>query len=138
MNPLLAPVLPLVAAPLSLAPLGRRFAPAVTLAAAGLAFGLAATAGVLVAGGGPLIAIPGWIELDGLGAVVLLVVTFVAATAALFSWGYLDAHGTSPARVRAYCVQFNLFVFALALVPVLAQPALVWIAIEFTAVFSVL
>jgi hydrogenase-4 component F len=35
-------------------------------------------------------------------------------------------------------VHFNLFIFALMLVPVLAQAAFVWIAIEFTSLFSVL
>jgi hydrogenase-4 component F len=132
------PLLPFAAVLLSLLPLGKRFAPAVTLIAGIAAFALAIPDALRVVSEHRVVGIPGWLELDGLSAILLLLVTFLSATAALFSWGYLAAHGTELPRIRFYCVHFNLFVFALMLVPALVQPAFVWIAIEFTALFSVL
>jgi hydrogenase-4 component F len=135
---ILVPLLPLVAAVLSLVRAGTRLASSVTLAAAVAALALAGYDARLVITVGTVRAIPGWVELDGIGAALLLLAAFVSVTAALFSWGYMAAHERDPGRLRSYYVQFNLFTFSLALVPVLAQPALVWIAIELTAVFSVL
>jgi hydrogenase-4 component F len=131
-------LIPFSAVLLSLVPLGKRFAPAVTLIASLAALALAVCSLTSVLAHQKVVAIAGWVELDGLGAILLLLITFVGATAALFSLGYIAAHESEARRVGAYCAHFNLFVFALDLVPVLAQPALVWIAIEFTAVFSVL
>lgn len=135
---ILVPLLPLVAALLSLVPAGRRFAPLVTLAAAVVSLALAVVTAAGVLATHEVIAISGWVAADGLSALLLLLVTFANTTSALFSWGYIDVHERDVARVRSYYAHFNLFAFALALVPVLAQPALVWIGIEFTAVFSVL
>lgn len=138
MSLILIPLLPLVAALVSLLPLGKRFAPAVTLAAAVGSLVLAIGSALHVVAEQRVIAIGGWVELDGFSAILLLLVTFVNASAALFSWGYIARHESETPRIRSYYAHFNLFLFSLALVPVLAQPALVWIAIEFTAVFSVL
>jgi len=134
----IVPLLPLAATLLSPVPAGKRFAPAVTLIAAVAALILATIEALRVVTEHIVAPIPGWVELDGLGALLLLLVTFVGAMAALFSWGYIGAHESRVDRIRSYCVHFNLFLFSLILVPVLFQPALVWIAIEFTAVFSVL
>lgn len=140
MNPTLViiPLLPLAASLISPLRLGRRFPLAATLVANVAAFVLAVIDALAVVATGRVVSIAGWVELDGFGATVLLLITFVTAAAALFSWGYITHHESSATRVRSYGVHFNLFAFALALVPVLAEPALVWIAIEFTAVFSVL
>lgn len=135
---ILIPLLPFAAVLLSLLPLGRRFALAVTLIAETGAFALAVGEALRVVAEQRVVAIAGWVELDGLSATLLLLVTFLSGTAALFSWGYIAAHEDEPRRIRSYCAHFNLFVFALVLVPVLAQPAFVWIAIEFTSLFSVL
>jgi hydrogenase-4 component F len=135
---ILIPLLPVAAVSLSLMPLGKRFAPAVMLAAATLTFFLAIAEALRVVVDHRVVAVSGWVELDGLSATLLLLVTFLSATAALFSWGYISAHWQESNRIRSYCVHFNLFIFALVLVPVLAQPAFVWIAIEFTSLFSVL
>jgi hydrogenase-4 component F len=135
---LLIPALPLIAVPLSFVPLGRRFAPAITIAATVASLGLTIWSVARVVTEQRLIGIAGWVELDGFGATMLLLITFVNAGGALFSWGYVAAHERRPRRIRSYCAHLNAFAFSLALVPVLAQPALVWIAIEFTAVFSVL
>jgi hydrogenase-4 component F len=135
---LVIPLLPLTAVFLSFLPLGKSFGPAITILAGVLAFGLAIAEALAVVAQHKVIAILGWVELDGLSATLLLLVTFLSSTAALFSWGYIGAHNQELDRVRSYCAHLNLFIFALMLVPVLAQPALVWIAIEFTALFSVL
>jgi hydrogenase-4 component F len=132
------PLIPLAAVLLSLLPLEKRFAPAVTILAGMAVFALAIGESLRVVDQQRVVAIAGWVELDGLGAVVLLLATVVGTTAALFSWGYLGAYEHEARRIRSYCAHFNLFVFALVLVPVLAEPALAWIGIEFTAVFSVL
>jgi hydrogenase-4 component F len=138
MSLIFIPLLPLAAALLSLLPLGRRFAPAVTVLTAVTALGIAVLDSSRVVADHRLVAMAGWVELDGLGAILLLLNTFLGATAALYSWGYVAAHETDVRRVCSYFAHFNLFVFSLVLVPVLAQPAFVWIAIEFTSLFSVL
>jgi hydrogenase-4 component F len=135
---LVIPLLPLTAVFLSFLPLGKFFGPAITVLAGVLAFGLVISEALAVVAQHRVITIPGWVELDGLSVTLLLLVTFLSSTAALFSWGYIGAHHQELNRIRSYCAHLNLFIFALMLVPILAQPALVWIAIEFTALFSVL
>ena len=138
MTLILIPLLPLAAVLLSLLPLGKRFAPAVTLLAAIGSFALTVVGALRVGTEREVVAIAGWVQLDGFSATLLLVVTFLSVTAALFSWGYIVVHEHEAQRIRSYFAHFNLFTFSLALVPVLFQPALVWIAIEFTSIFSVL
>jgi hydrogenase-4 component F len=135
---ILIPFVPLAAVLLSLVPSGKRFAPGATLIASVAALALAISSTLDVLSHERVTVIAGWVELDGFGATLLLLTTFVSATAALFSLGYIAAHESESRRIRSYCLHFNLFVFALILVPILAQPALVWMAIEFTALFSVL
>lgn len=135
---IVVPLLPLAAVLLSLLPLGRRFAPTITLLASIASFGLSIALAQSVARNLEVVAIAGWVQLDGFGATLLLLVTFLSVTAALSSWGYVAVHEYDAPRIRSYFVHFNLFTFSLALVPVLFQPALVWIAVEFTSVFSVL
>ncbi|HVB39167.1 MAG TPA: proton-conducting transporter membrane subunit [Vicinamibacterales bacterium] len=132
------PLIPLAAVLLSRLPLGTRFAPAVTLLAAATAFALAVRTALRVVAARELVALAGWLSVDGLSALVWLLVTFVSLMAALYSWGYLAAHESDARRIRSYYAHFNLFVFALVLVPLMAEPAVTWIAVEFTAVFSVL
>lgn len=138
MSLILVPLLPMTAVLLSLLPLEKRFAPVVTLLTQIAIFGMALSLALQVSTGRTVIGLANWLELDGLSALVLLLVTFVALTAALFSWGYIFAHEKVARRIRFYYAQFNLFVFALVAVPLLVEPAFVWIAIEFTAMFSVL
>lgn len=135
---LLIPLLPLAAVGVSLIPLGRRLAPTATVVAALTAFTLAVLSGAQVVRWHEVVDIANWVQLDGFAAVLLLLIAFVNLTAAVFSWGYIEAHELSARRMRSYYVHFNLFAFSLALVPVLTQPALEWIAVEFTSVFSVL
>ena len=62
----------------------------------------------------------------------------VAMTSALFSWGYIRiraAHG-GPWKEQNYYALFNLFVMSLVAVPVLANVALMWVAVELTTLLS--
>jgi len=128
--------LPLLAAIISWLPLGRQVAPIATLAACVTAAILALTDAMAVAAGGQVWAVRNWVELDGLGALILLLVATVATTAALFSWGYM-AREREARHLRRYYANFNLFVFAMLAVPVLVEPAVVWTAVELTTIFGV-
>jgi hydrogenase-4 component F len=129
-------VLPLVAALISWIPLGRRVAPAVTLSASVAALILAGRAALKVASGAPVSAVSDWVELDGLGALILGLVATVGTTAALFSWGYI-AREEDAGHLRRYYSNYNLFVFSMLAVPMLVEPALVWTAVELTTIFGI-
>jgi hydrogenase-4 component F len=135
---LLIPLLPLAAVLLSLLPLGKRFAPTVTVVLTLASLVLTVMSAAAVRATREVVAIPGWVALDGFAAIMLLAIAVVSVTAALFSYGYIAVHEHEPQRVRSYYAHFNLFTFSLFLVPILFQPALEWIAVEFTSVFSVL
>jgi hydrogenase-4 component F len=128
--------LPLLAALISWLPLGRQVAPLATLSASIAATVLAGAAALQVAAGGQVCAIRNWVELDGLGALMLLLVATVATTAALFSWGYMGREPDAR-HLRRYYSNFNLFVFSMLCVPILDEPALVWTAVELTTIFGV-
>jgi len=80
----------------------------------------------------------GWFVVDGLGALVLLVVSFVCTLAAVFAGGYmrhLDGHAD---RLWWFYANYNLLFFALVAAVALAQPILVWVAVELITLFAVL
>ena len=83
----------------------------------------------------------GWFYIDAVGALFLLTVAVVNCTAAIYSAGYVRAaHDGVPiagGALRRYYVQFNLFAFAMLLIPLLANLGLVWIALELTTLASV-
>ena len=118
--------------------LGRRFARQITLAAATLVLILAACVGLEAEQTGRVQAISGWLTCDGLGALVLLLVAFVAFTASVFSWGYIRHRtaGRSRDLERYYYGLYNLFVLSMLSVPMLADVALMWVAVELTTLFS--
>ena len=79
-----------------------------------------------------------WIMVDGLSALILLLIAVVATTAAIYSVGYM-AHGAlTPGRLRLYYANYNLFVFSMLAIPLLAEPTLVWIVVELTTLCSAL
>lgn len=128
--------LPLIAALISAIPLGRRVAPAVTLASCVTVLALTIAAALRVVAGGSVVAIRNWIAIDGLSALVLLLVATVGSTAALFSWGYI-AREKSSRHLRRYYSNYNLFVFAMLSVPTIMEPNLVWTGVELTTILSV-
>ena len=130
--------IPLAAAILSAFSRPPRIGAAVTLsgAAAICFFAFRGALAVLAAPGHVLVAVPHWIALNALGALILLLVAFVNLTAALFSMGYMDF--TETGGNRRYFLSFNLFAFSMLVVPLIANPNIIWIAVELTTLFSVL
>lgn len=133
-------VIPLIAAGLSLIPLGRRFAPAVTLIGAVAVLIASLCVALRVASGNRVVMIENWMSCDGLSALVLLLIALVGVTAALFSWGYVEKinHGNGHEKLRYYYANYNLFLLSLLAVPLFVELALVWIAVELTTLLSVL
>lgn len=87
---------------------------------------------------GRAIAIPGWIEVDGLGCLVLLLVTFVCTLAAIYAGGYMRHGSSSKARLWWFYSNYNLLVFALAVVPAIERTNLVWVGVELVTLFATL
>jgi hydrogenase-4 component F len=82
--------------------------------------------------------IRGWIEIDGLGALVVLLVSFVCTLAAVFSHGYMRHGSDHKDRLWWFYCNYNLLVFALIIVPALTDPNLVWVGVELVTLFAVL
>jgi hydrogenase-4 component F len=131
-------IVPLLASGLSSLPLGRRFAAPITLFASMVVLGLAVAVALEAARTGHVAASGEWLTCDGLGALVLLLVAFVGFTAALFSWGYIGERVKrgSQKNLRLYYALYNLFVLSMLAVPLLANVALMWIAVELTTLLS--
>ena len=136
-------LLPLVAALLVCIPLGKRWVPGVTVVSclADLIL-IARLARRVVAGRAPdeLLdpAWSKWIAVDGLSALILLLVALVATTAAIYSVGYVAHEYPASKKLRLYHANYNLFIFSMLAIPVLAEPTLVWIVVELTTLCSAL
>jgi len=79
-----------------------------------------------------------WVSVDGLSALILLLVSFIATTASIYSVGYIDREHLSGRKLRVYYASYNLFVFSMLAIPLVAEPTLVWIAVELTTLTSAL
>jgi hydrogenase-4 component F len=128
-----------LAAALSLIPVGKRFAPLVTLVASVAVFLLSIQAALATLNGSEVVAIRDWIACNSLSALILLLVSFIGMTATIFSWGYVatTVAATDDRKIRRYYSRLNLFLFSMLAVPLFSQLALVWIAVELTTLFSV-
>jgi hydrogenase-4 component F len=129
--------IPLIAGLLCSLRLFRSIAWGVTVTSSWLAFGLAVYVSAKVIAGGEVVALPGWLAADGLSALVLILVSFVCALAAVYAGGYMR-HDHDRERLWPFYANLNLLVFALLVVPTLAEPNLVWVAVEMVTLFSVL
>ena len=132
-------IVPAIAALLSLP--SRRAAPWVSLASSLVVLALCAKAALAVSDGQILQGLEGGLVLDAFGGLYLLLVAFVGVTAALYAIGYLHAHYVEhaqalPPRYRAYWPLYHLFMISMLAVPLIANLAVVWIAIELTTIFS--
>jgi len=138
----LAPVIPLLAALACLLIKDGKAREYVTVAgtAALSASALSAVAAVL-AGGIPT-ALGGILRMDALSSYMLMIISLLSFVTAIYSVEYLrvelaaseideDAH-------RYYYILFNVFVATMAVVPMLDNLALLWIAIEATTLVSAL
>jgi hydrogenase-4 component F len=101
-----------------------------------LALALAVARDVIIHG--RVIGIPGWLEADGFSALMLVLVSFVGALAALFAGGYMRHNKEQAGRVWWFYCDLNLFVFALIVTPALADPNLVWVGVELITLFAIL
>lgn len=131
-------IVALLAGGFALLPVGRCFAAPVTIISSAIVLVLAIAIAVEAARTGRVAASGEWLTCDGLGALVLLLVAFVGFTASLFSWGYIGEsikHGRRKS-VQLYYALYNLFVLSILAVPLLANVALMWIAVELTTLLS--
>jgi hydrogenase-4 component F len=128
-----------VAAVLSLMPLGKRFAPAVTLLGSLVVFLLSVRTALATVAGGELVAVKDWLSCNSFSALILLLVAFIGLAAAIFSWGYIaiTVAATDNRKIRRYYSRFNLFLLSMLAVPIFSQLALVWTAVELTTLLSV-
>ena len=93
MELLLILLIPIFTAILSLIPAKQpKFVPVVTIFGTFAVFVLSLHVAMELSPekGSKLIGITGWISCDGLSALILLLVSFVGFTAAVFSWGYME------------------------------------------------
>lgn len=121
-----------------LSPLGRRIAAPLTVAGAAIVFALCVNLALCSPSVQRTESLDGWLSCDALGALILLLVGFVSLTASIYSWGYIPSRipGRDPLREQRYYVLFNLFVLSMLAVPLLANVALMWIAVELTTLVS--
>ncbi|MFZ0635101.1 MAG: proton-conducting transporter membrane subunit [Candidatus Acidiferrales bacterium] len=130
--------LPLVAAFLCWVKPARTAAWQITVLCHCAEFGLALFISARVIENGRFIGVSRWFEADGLGALTLVIVSFVCALAAIFSGGYMLHDKNHKSRLWWFYAIYNLFAFALVAVPSLAEPNLVWVAVELVTLFSAL
>jgi hydrogenase-4 component F len=143
MSVLIILLIPLVATALVCIPFKRAWPMGVTVAANAGLLVLALQLGWRVTRGQSLVSVPQvwmfkWLAVDGLSALILILTAVVATTAAIFSIGYLAREISPPRKLRLYYANYNLFVFSMVAIPVLAEPTLVWIMVELTTLCSAL
>jgi hydrogenase-4 component F len=132
-------VLPVVAAVLCWIPvIGKRAAPPITMVTFLALLALTVRVAFLVSKFGTLAEVPGWIEVDAFGTLILLLVTVVAVLACFYSLGYMPRTTHDKSILHHYYGNLNLFIFSMVAVPVVVGPSVAWLAVEFTTLLSVL
>jgi hydrogenase-4 component F len=129
-------IIPALAGSLSLFLPQPRLAAPLTLVGCAVVLALAVVVALTAAQTGRVEALDGWLTCDGLGALILVLVAFVAFTAALFSWGYIGHRPEHRHRLKQYYALYNFFILSMLAVPMLANVALMWIAVELTTLLS--
>ena len=131
--------LPLLAALLCWVKPLRSIAWGITVFCLSISFAMAVMTAGQVLRNGRAVAIPGWIEVDGLGS-------SGAPAGQLLSARWLQSllaatcvmAATQSERLWWFYSNSNLLVFALAAVPALASPNLVWVGVELVTLFATL
>jgi hydrogenase-4 component F len=120
--------------------LPRSHGSAPIVAAFGLSGSLAASILIAVraADDGSVVAINRWISVDAFGALIVLLIAAVSWAAALYSIGDIARQRPTPVRVRSYYANLCLFSASMLLVAMSVEPAVAWIAVELTTLFSAL
>lgn len=131
-------ILPLIAALLCWIPRFRRAAWIISVLCLGSAFVLALVVAAEVISRSRVIGIPRWVEADGLSALLLVLVSFVTALAAIFARDYMRHDEEQSHRIWWFYCDSNLFAFALIVTPAIADPNLVWVGVELITLFAIL
>ncbi len=131
-------LLPLVAAFLCWVPPFRRAAWAISVVCLFLDLILALVVASQVIAHSYVTAIPRWVGADGLSALMLVLVSFVCAMAALFAGDYMHHNKAQAHRAWWFYCDSNLFAFALIATPAMSDPNLVWVGVELITLFAIL
>jgi hydrogenase-4 component F len=136
-------LLPLGATALVCLPFKREWAAGVTVVSCLTILVLAAHVAWMVSAGNSVtvalkVGMLKWIAVDGLSALILLLIALVGSTAAIFSVGYMAQENLAPRKLLLYYANYNLFIFSMLAIPVMAEPTLVWIVVELTTLCSAL
>jgi hydrogenase-4 component F len=116
----------------------RRAAWVITLVATWTIVPLAFFVAAQVLSQGRAVGVPEWIEADGLSALVLALVSLVSALAAIFAGGYMRRKEHDQSGLWWFYCNYNLFVFALLVVPALTNPNVIWAGVELVTLFGIL
>jgi hydrogenase-4 component F len=135
---ILVVAIPLLTALLCSIPVFRKAAWGWTLLSTWIAFALALVVWREVLQSGRAVGLPRWIETDGFGALILAIVSFVTALAAVFAGGYMRRTEHESGRLWWFYCNYNLFTFALLVVPAVADPNLSWVGVELVTLFAIL
>lgn len=143
MNAIVILLPPLIAAMLAGIPFKKPWAPAATVVSCLAVLIMAVGMAWRVAAGGSVMdpldsGWSKWVAVDGLSALILLLIALVATTAAVYSLGYMAQRDLKPGRLRLYHANYNLFIFSMLAIPLLAEPTLTWIVVELTTLCSAL
>ena len=111
-------LLPLVATALVCIPFKGHWAAGVTVVSCLTILVLAARVAWLVSEGNSVTAalkvgMLKWIAVDGLSALILLLIALVGITAAIFSVGYMAHKNLEPRKLLIYYANYNLFIFSM-------------------------
>jgi hydrogenase-4 component F len=128
--------LPLLAAAACWLLRNERLAPILTVASCLAVLALAIHVALLAANGESMIAIPNFVAVDSLSALIVLLIALVGTTAGVFSWGYMAKTTPDRSRLRVYYANYNLFIFSMLAIPLSVEPTLVWIFVELTTLSS--
>jgi hydrogenase-4 component F len=134
---------PLIAAALAGIRFKRTWAPAATVVSCLIVLAATAQMAWRIAAGGSVTGglDPGWsnwVAVDGLSELILLLIALVGTTAAIYSVGYMAHDNPTSAKLRLYHANYNLFIFSMLAIPLIAEPTLVWIVVELTTLASAL
>jgi hydrogenase-4 component F len=126
MSVILMLLLPLVATALVCLPFKRPWAAAVTVISCLTILVLAGRVAWMVSVGNSLTAalkvgMLKWIAVDGLSALILLLIALVGSTAAIFSMGYMAQENLAPRKLLIYYTNYNLFIFSMLAIPVMGR-----------------
>ena len=131
-------LVPLLAAVLALIDPIRRWSDWITVVTTFATLVLSVVAARDTVAAGEVSAVGGWLSCDGLGVLIVVLVAFVGFTSALFSVGYLARHSGHDRQsdLGGYFSLFNLFMLSMLAVPLMANVAMLWVALELTTLFS--